>query len=69
MKEAYNFKKLSKNFHPSKSLIVWRLMLDKLPTNENLASRGFCIHLWRWLASVLNLQPQLPNEGSNMEYL
>jgi len=52
LKEAYNFKKhryptlqwakiiWSKDFPPSKSLLVWRLMLNKLPTDDNLSARG-----------------------------
>jgi hypothetical protein len=51
-KEAYEFKKhhfpkLHWTKHvwfidipPSKSLMVWRLMLDKLPIDDNLSSRG-----------------------------
>lgn len=30
----------SKDIPPSKSILVWRMMLDKLPTDEVLASRG-----------------------------
>jgi len=52
LKEAYDFKKhhltkvpwakiiWSKDIPPSKSMLVWRLMLNKLPTDENLAARG-----------------------------
>jgi len=52
LKDAYIFKKhnnpkiswakciWSKDIAPSKSLLVWRFMLDKLPTDENLAHRG-----------------------------
>jgi hypothetical protein len=52
LKEAYNFKKSnstklpwakliwSNDVPPSKSLMVWRLMLDKLPTDDILLSRG-----------------------------
>jgi ribonuclease HI len=52
LKEAYCFKHSqfqdfhwakviwSIDFPPSKSLFVWRLMHDKLPTDENLLSRG-----------------------------
>lgn len=52
LKEAYNFKKhcfpkvswakfiWSKDIPPSKSLLAWRLMLNKLPTDDNLQSRG-----------------------------
>lgn len=52
LKDAYAFKKhvfpkilwakhiWSKDIPPSKSLVVWRLMLNKLPTDDNLDSRG-----------------------------
>jgi len=52
LKEAYDFKKhhfnkvpwakiiWSKDIPPSKSMLVWRLMLNKLPTDENLIARG-----------------------------
>jgi len=52
LKEAYEFKKnqfpklswtsliWSKDIPPSKSIMVWRLMLDKLPTDDNLTLRG-----------------------------
>lgn len=52
MKDAYAFKKhvfpkilwakhiWSKDIPPSKSLFVWRLMLNKLPKDDNLDSRG-----------------------------
>ena len=52
LKEAYCFKKSrapklpwamiiwSADFPPSKSLLVWRFMHGKLPTDENLAARG-----------------------------
>ena len=52
LKDACDFKKhhfpkvqwakiiWSKDFPPSKSLLVWRLMLGKLPTDENLSARG-----------------------------
>lgn len=52
LKEAYLLKKRhfpkvkrvktiwSTDFPPSRSLLVWRLMLDKLPTDENLSARG-----------------------------
>jgi hypothetical protein len=30
----------SNDIPPSKSLIVWRFMLNKLPTDENLSERG-----------------------------
>jgi len=52
LKDAYIFKKhhspevhwakfiWCKDIPPSKSLLVWRCMLDKLPTDENLISRG-----------------------------
>jgi len=52
LKEAYNFKKSnsakltwakliwSNDVPPFKSLMVWRLMLDKLPTDDNLLSKG-----------------------------
>jgi len=53
LKDAYNLKKKtnfqkvrwakliwSPDFPPSKSLMVWRLMLDKLPTDDNLISIG-----------------------------
>lgn len=52
MKEVYESKKhhypkkkwakliWSKDYPPSKYLMVWRLMLNKLPTNENLTERG-----------------------------
>jgi len=52
LKEAYNFKKhhfpkvswakiiWSIDIPPSKSLLVWRLMLNKLPTDDNLQTRG-----------------------------
>lgn len=52
LKDAYNFKITnfpkvrwakviwSPDFPPSKSIMVWRLMLDKLPTDDNLVSRG-----------------------------
>jgi len=51
-KEAYAYKKHHKpkihwakhiwsiDIPPSKSLLVWRFMLDKLPTYENLSLRG-----------------------------
>jgi hypothetical protein len=53
LKEAYKFKKHSlvklpwtkyvwnKDVPPAKSLMVWRLMLDKLPTDDKLSHRGF----------------------------
>ncbi|WJX71700.1 hypothetical protein P8452_55669 [Trifolium repens] len=52
LKEAYKFKShawptlswasyiWSVDIPPAKSLLVWRLMLDKLPTDENLRQRG-----------------------------
>lgn len=52
LKDAFEFKKnhfpklpwtkavWSKDFPPSKSLLVWRLMLGKLPADENLSTRG-----------------------------
>jgi len=52
LKDAYVFKKhhfpkvpwakiiWSKDIPPSKSILVWRLMLNKLPTDDNLAARG-----------------------------
>ena len=52
MKDAFEFKQKhflkkhwaklmwSKDFPPSKSLMVWRLMMNKLPTDENLITRG-----------------------------
>lgn len=52
LKEAYRFKKhilvklpwtkivWNKDIPPAKSLMVWRLMLDKLPTDEKLSHRG-----------------------------
>jgi ribonuclease HI len=52
LKDAYEFKKQhfpkiqwtktiwSKDFPPSKSLLVWRLMLNKLPTDDILTTRG-----------------------------
>jgi len=52
LKDAYDFKKhhqpkvhwekiiCSKDIPPSKSLLVWRFMLNKLPTDENLSVRG-----------------------------
>lgn len=52
LKDAYAFKKHAspkitwakhiwfKDIPPSKSLLVWRMMLNKLPTDDNLASRG-----------------------------
>jgi len=54
LKEAYDFKKhhfpkvswakviWSKDIPPSKSLLVWRLMLNKISTDDNLALRGCC---------------------------
>lgn len=53
MKDAYSFKKhafpkipwakhiWSNDIPPSKSLLVWRLMLNKLPTDDNLVARGY----------------------------
>lgn len=53
LKEAYKFKdhntsKLSwtkyvwnRDVPPAKSIMVWRLMLDKFPTDDKLAQRGF----------------------------
>jgi len=53
MQDAYNFKKphypkipwakciWSKDIPPSKSLLDWRMMLNKLPTDENLSVRGY----------------------------
>ncbi|KAK2429733.1 hypothetical protein QL285_028147 [Trifolium repens] len=61
MKEAYNFKMpplqdlywtkfvWSPDIPPSKSLMAWRLMHDKMPTDENLILRG-CI-----ITSMCNL--------------
>jgi hypothetical protein len=55
LKEAYNFKMpqyqelswtkivWSSDIPPSKSLMVWRLMHDKMPTDENLMIRGCTI--------------------------
>jgi len=52
MKDAFEFKKQhfpkkkwakliwSKDFPPSKSLMVWRLMMNNFPTDENLIERG-----------------------------
>ena len=52
MRDAYNYKKhhfpivswakliWSKDIPPSKSLLVWRCMLNKLPTDDNLITRG-----------------------------
>ncbi|MCH79531.1 glycerol-3-phosphate dehydrogenase, partial [Trifolium medium] len=54
-KEAYAFKMQqfnvldwtnfiwSKDIPPSKSMMVWRLMHDKIPTDDNLMVRGCCI--------------------------
>ena len=51
LKDAYGFKRhafpklplakfiWSKDIPPSKSLLVWRLMLNKLPTDDNLIAR------------------------------
>jgi hypothetical protein len=55
MKSAYEFKRHKaqiknwakliwcKDVPPSKSLLVWRLMLDKVPTYDMLMPRGCCI--------------------------
>ncbi|XP_045791752.1 uncharacterized protein LOC123886479 [Trifolium pratense] len=55
MKDAYEFKRNKspqKNWAktiwcndipPSKSLLVWRLMLDKVPTDDKLMERGCCL--------------------------
>lgn len=52
LKDAFDFKRhhfpkltwtkptWSKDISPSKSLLLWRLMHDKLPTDENLTLRG-----------------------------
>ena len=52
LKDAYDFERhhpsslqwaktiWSKDFPPSKSLLVWRLMLNKLLTDENFTARG-----------------------------
>lgn len=52
LKDAFEFKRnhfpklnwtktiWSKDIHPSKSLLPWKLVHDKLPTDENLATRG-----------------------------
>ncbi|PNY07582.1 ribonuclease H, partial [Trifolium pratense] len=64
LKDAYNFKRnhfpvLSWakviwciDVPPSRSLLVWRIMLDKLPTDDKCE---FAFGLWRWLATSLNL--------------
>jgi len=61
LKDAYTFKSnhspvshwaqsiWHRNIPPSKSLVAWRLMHDKMPTNENLIRRGCC------LPSICNL--------------
>lgn len=53
LKEAYNFKHhqfqelhwaktiWSVDIPPSKSMFIWRLMHNKVPTDENLKQRGF----------------------------
>ena len=55
LKDAYNFKKnhfpklpwakiiWSKDIPPSKSLLVWRVILNKLPNDDNLKNRGCCL--------------------------
>jgi hypothetical protein len=55
MKDAYEFKRVKspkkswakiiwcKDIPPSKSLLVWRLMLDKVPTDDKLMERGCCL--------------------------
>ncbi|CAJ2671835.1 unnamed protein product [Trifolium pratense] len=55
LKDAYNFKRnhfpvLSwakviwcNDVPPSRSLLVWRIMLDKLSTDDKLMDRGFCL--------------------------
>lgn len=55
LNDAYSFKKhqnpklhwakiiWSRDVPPSKSLLVWRLMWDKLPIDEKLSQRGCCL--------------------------
>ncbi|CAJ2642122.1 unnamed protein product [Trifolium pratense] len=55
MKDAYDFKRLHfpvkawaktiwcKEVPPSKSLLVWRLMQDKIPTDDKLVERGYSL--------------------------
>jgi hypothetical protein len=57
----------SPDIPPSKSLLVWRIMHEKVSTDENLMSRGcyipsfhiffdcsFAFKLWCWLACCFN---------------
>ncbi|GAU38423.1 hypothetical protein TSUD_396030 [Trifolium subterraneum] len=64
LKEAYFFKLQqfqdlhwaksiwSSDIPPSKSILAWRLMHDKVPTDENLKLR---VKIWSWFANSLDL--------------
>jgi len=70
-KDAYEFKKQhfpkihwakkiwSKDIPPSKSLLVWRMMLYKLPTDEVLTSKGVIFPQFALYVSLIKNQPSI----------